>query len=42
MSQRVLGQLLNELDGIEPLVRVIVVAATNKPDIIVQIEIDGN
>ena len=32
---RVLSQLLNELDGIEPLVNVTVVAATNRPDIIV-------
>ncbi|KAG0229730.1 spermatogenesis associated protein 5 [Actinomortierella wolfii] len=30
---RVLSQLLNELDGIEPLVNVTVVAATNRPDI---------
>lgn len=30
-----LSQLLNELDGIEPLVNVTVVAATNRPDIIV-------
>ncbi|CAG8553045.1 7039_t:CDS:10 [Diversispora eburnea] len=31
---RVLSQLLNELDGIEPLVNVTIVAATNRPDII--------
>ena len=34
MADRVLSQLLNELDGIEPLVNVTVVAATNRPDII--------
>jgi SpoVK/Ycf46/Vps4 family AAA+-type ATPase len=33
----VLSQLLNELDGIEPLVNVTVVAATNRPDIIVSL-----
>ncbi|KAG0206354.1 spermatogenesis associated protein 5 [Mortierella sp. GBA30] len=33
VSDRVLSQLLNELDGIEPLVNVTVVAATNRPDI---------
>ena len=30
-----MSQLLNEMDGLEPLVNVIIVAATNKPDIIV-------
>lgn len=35
VADRVLSQLLNELDGIEPLVNVTVVAATNRPDIIV-------
>ncbi|CAG8583928.1 1697_t:CDS:10, partial [Funneliformis mosseae] len=34
VADRVLSQLLNELDGIEPLVNVTVVAATNRPDII--------
>ncbi|PVU88385.1 hypothetical protein BB561_005889 [Smittium simulii] len=34
VSERVLSQLLTELDGIEPLVKVTVVAATNRPDII--------
>ncbi|KAF8984478.1 Spermatoproteinsis associated protein 5 [Entomortierella lignicola] len=33
VADRVLSQLLNELDGIEPLVNVTVVAATNRPDI---------
>ncbi|KAG0301679.1 spermatogenesis associated protein 5 [Dissophora globulifera] len=33
VTDRVLSQLLNELDGIEPLVNVTVVAATNRPDI---------
>ncbi|PIA16962.1 AAA-domain-containing protein [Coemansia reversa NRRL 1564] len=34
VADRVLSQLLAELDGIEPLVRVIVIAATNRPDVI--------
>ncbi|KAI7874649.1 AAA-domain-containing protein [Lichtheimia hyalospora FSU 10163] len=34
VADRVLSQLLNEMDGIEPLVNVTVVAATNRPDII--------
>ncbi|KAI8968217.1 P-loop containing nucleoside triphosphate hydrolase protein [Mycotypha africana] len=34
VADRVLSQLLNELDGVEPLVNVTVVAATNRPDII--------
>ncbi|CAG8496268.1 8796_t:CDS:10 [Paraglomus brasilianum] len=34
VADRVLAQLLNELDGIEPLVNVTIVAATNRPDII--------
>ncbi|CAG8644364.1 12524_t:CDS:10 [Rhizophagus irregularis] len=34
VADRVLSQLLNELDGIEPLVNVTIVAATNRPDII--------
>ncbi len=33
-SERVLTQLLTELDGVQPLKRVVVVAATNRPDII--------
>ncbi|KNE57632.1 hypothetical protein AMAG_04497 [Allomyces macrogynus ATCC 38327] len=33
VSDRVLSQLLSELDGIEPLVNVTIVAATNRPDI---------
>ncbi|KAF9149804.1 Spermatoproteinsis associated protein 5 [Linnemannia schmuckeri] len=33
VADRVLSQLLNEIDGIEPLVNVTVVAATNRPDI---------
>lgn len=37
VADRVLSQLLNELDGIEPLVNVTVVAATNRPDIIVRL-----
>jgi len=39
VADRVLSQLLSELDGIEPLVNVTVVAATNRPDIIVYIYI---
>ncbi|ORX94701.1 AAA-domain-containing protein [Basidiobolus meristosporus CBS 931.73] len=34
VADRVLSQLLNELDGVEPLINVTVVAATNRPDII--------
>ncbi|PWA02713.1 hypothetical protein BB558_001141 [Smittium angustum] len=34
VSERVLSQLLSEMDGIEPLVQVTIVAATNRPDII--------
>ncbi|CAO3643202.1 unnamed protein product [Cunninghamella echinulata] len=34
VADRVLSQLLNEMDGIEPLTNVTVVAATNRPDII--------
>eukprot|EP01016_Furgasonia_blochmanni_P057240 TRINITY_DN9902_c0_g1_i3.p1 TRINITY_DN9902_c0_g1~~TRINITY_DN9902_c0_g1_i3.p1 ORF type:complete len:404 (-),score=72.11 TRINITY_DN9902_c0_g1_i3:66-1277(-) len=34
VSERVLCQLLNEMDGVESLKSVIVVAATNRPDII--------
>ena len=33
-SERVLSQLLTELDGVQPLRRVIVVAATNRPDLL--------
>ncbi len=34
MGDRVLSQLLHEMDGIEPLKKVIIVAATNRPDLI--------
>lgn len=34
VADRVLSQLLTELDGIEPLKQVLVVAATNRPDLI--------
>ncbi|KAI9139982.1 P-loop containing nucleoside triphosphate hydrolase protein [Paraphysoderma sedebokerense] len=34
VGDRVLSQLLNELDGIESLVNVTVVAATNRPDVL--------
>ncbi|CAG8435704.1 1494_t:CDS:10 [Ambispora gerdemannii] len=33
VADRVLSQLLNEMDGIEPLVNVTIVAATNRPDV---------
>lgn len=36
VAERVLSQLLIELDGIEPLRQVAVIAATNRPDIIVR------
>ncbi len=32
-----MSQLLNEMDGIESLINVIVIAATNKPDLIVNL-----
>lgn len=35
VADRVLSQFLNEMDGVESLVDVTVVAATNRPDIIV-------
>eukprot|EP01135_Chromosphaera_perkinsii_P005653 Nk52_evm24s356 gene=Nk52_evmTU24s356 len=34
VSDRVLSQLLNELDGVDPLNNVVVIAATNRPDVI--------
>ena len=34
VADRVLSQLLAEMDGIEPLVNVTIIAATNRPDII--------
>ena len=34
VSDRVLSQLLTELDGIQPLNKVMVIAATNRPDIL--------
>ncbi|RLN98340.1 hypothetical protein BBJ28_00010757 [Nothophytophthora sp. Chile5] len=34
VTDRVLSQLLTELDGLEPLKRVLVVAATNRPDLL--------
>jgi AAA family ATPase len=34
VADRVLTQLLTELDGIEPLVNVTIVAATNRPDVL--------
>ncbi len=36
VHDRVLTQLLNEMDGIVPLKNVTVVAATNRPDILVK------
>ncbi|KAG9300217.1 hypothetical protein G9A89_002663 [Geosiphon pyriformis] len=33
VADRVLSQLLSEMDGIKPLINVIIVAATNRPDI---------
>lgn len=37
VHDRVLAQLLNELDGIEALKNVLFLAATNRPDIIVSL-----
>lgn len=34
VTERVISQLLTELDGLEPLHNVVVIAATNRPDII--------
>ncbi len=34
VSERIVNQLLTELDGLEPLKEIVVVAATNRPDII--------
>ena len=34
MADRVLSQLLTELDGVRPLKKVVVLAATNRPDLI--------
>ena len=34
MGDRVLAQLLNEMDGVESLSDVTIVAATNRPDMI--------
>ncbi len=34
MSERIVNQLLTELDGLEPLKDIVVIAATNRPDII--------
>ena len=34
VSARVLAQLLHEMDGVQPLVAVLVVAATNRPDLV--------
>ena len=34
MTERVISQLLTELDGLEILTNVVVIAATNRPDII--------
>ncbi|KAJ3103391.1 hypothetical protein HDU96_009292 [Phlyctochytrium bullatum] len=34
VADRVLAQMLSEMDGVEPLVNVTVVAATNRPDIL--------
>jgi SpoVK/Ycf46/Vps4 family AAA+-type ATPase len=34
VADRVLSQILSEMDGIEPLVNVTIIAATNRPDIL--------
>ncbi|MDK2939061.1 MAG: transitional endoplasmic reticulum ATPase, partial [Methanolobus sp.] len=34
VSERIVNQLLTELDGLEPLKEIVVIAATNRPDII--------
>ena len=35
VAERVLSQLLTEMDGIEAMKNVVVVAATNRPDLLV-------
>ena len=35
VTERVISQLLTELDGLEILTNVIVIAATNRPDIMI-------
>ena len=37
VGDRVLSQMLNELDGIQTLTGVLLIAATNRPDILVYI-----
>jgi transitional endoplasmic reticulum ATPase len=37
VSERVISQLLTEMDGIESLVNVVIIGATNRPDIIDQV-----
>ena len=39
MADRVLAQLLTEMDGVEHLREVLVVAATNRPDMIDKVTI---
>ena len=39
VGDRVLGQLLTELDGVESLRDVVVVAATNRPDMIDKVNV---
>lgn len=39
VGDRVLAQLLTEMDGIEPLKDVTVLAATNRPDMIDKVEL---
>ncbi len=34
VTERVISQLLTEMDGLEPLHNVVVIAATNRPDMI--------
>jgi AAA family ATPase len=40
VHDRVIAQMLTELDGIEPLKNVLFLAATNRPDIIVRVFIN--
>lgn len=40
MAERVLSQLLHEMDGLETLTNVTVVAATNRPDIMVSVTVN--
>lgn len=41
VQERVLAQLLTEMDGIEPLGNVNIIAATNRPDRVDKVSLSG-